>query len=450
MKKLIAISVVFALVAGAAFAADVSAEVIGKINLAEGDTGKDVYLDKDGKVASESHDVKATGGFRRARVMGSGENDEGTFGGWFRFETYGYKALGDGLAGNVWWKPVEQVKLLLGGNPDGLFGLDGMTRWNFYQIGGDTDVIHESWKFGSSFYEGWGNTGAVLTLTPTEGLEINWGIPYGNYDEAKYVYLSSTIQIAYAAEGLGKFGLTYKGGKGNVKAEDPKVEYYEKTPKKDAVPAGGFNEDTGEWDAAGSGATAAVWKYRLRPGKGPFDDPGKIWVFAGLTMIENLEIDFGLGYRLPHKSEGYTKNDPIAIGLGAHYNGGDFGVKTRLQLQLAGSEKAEGSEAYKDPMNIVFDVLPYYNISDSLGFYFSAGVDYTAKSGNEIDKDGSYAITGFHVEPYIAIKSSWWAPNLYAGIRIETDGTKYKDGAESKDGTSVTKWSVPLGIIVAF
>jgi len=418
MKKLIAISVVFALVAGAAFAADVGAEVIGMTDIIKGDTGKIYALNADGGVVSESNKVSAggwPGGLKRIRVVASGENDEGTFGGWFRFETYG--PGNPGLHGYAFWKPIEQVKFLLGTQPDGLFGADGMTRWGFYQVGGDVGVPKEDWKFGDSFYQGWGDNGGVLTLTPTDGLEINLAIPYNMYDEMKYIYLSSTFQIAYTAEGIGKFALTYKSGKGNVKAVDPI----------------GLDE---EGDPVG--------------GRDAIDDPGKLWLFAGLTMIENLEIDVGLGYRLPHTSEGYKKQDPIAIGLGAHYNAGDFGVKGRLQVELAGSEKEDPADAYKDPMNIVFDVLPYYNISESLSFLFSAGVDYTMKSGNEVDKDSSYAKVGFHVTPYITIKSSWWAPNFYAGIDIRTDGKKFKEGNESKEGTAITNWSVPIGIVFAF
>ena len=447
MKKLIAISVVFALVAGAAFAADVSGEVIGKTNIISGDTGKEYAINADGSVISESHKVKAGdyNSLKRVRLVGAGENDDGTFGGWFRFEHYGDNKIGyDGpgkpfeygnldISAHAWWKPIEQLKFQLGNQHDGIIGMDGMTRWGFYQVAGDVGIPTEQWKFGASFYEGWNKTGGVLFLTPTDGLEINLAIPFtSTHDELKYTYLSSVLQIAYTAEGIGKFGLTYKGGKGNVKAVD-------------GVPAFVWEDDDDDPDTPD-----VLVAHGTFGGSDAIDDPGKIFLFAGLTMIENLEIDVGFGYPLPHTSEGYKKQDPIAIGLGAHYNGGDFGVKGRLQVQLAGSEKADGSDAYKDPMNIVFDVLPYYNISESLSFLFSAGIDYTMKSGNEVDKDGSYAKVGFHVTPYITIKSSWWAPNFYAGIDIRTDGKKFKEGNESKEGTAITNWSVPIGIVFAF
>ena len=470
MKKLIAISVVFALVAGAAFAVDVSAEIIGKTDIIKGDTGKDYGIDDQGKVTSDSHKVEAggwPGGIRRLRLDGSGEDDNGTFGGWFRFENYGY-AGNPSWYGNVWWKPVEQVRFRLGGNPDGDFSADGVARWGFYQIGGDTDVIHESWKFGASFYEGWGKNGGLLTITPTDEVAINLGIPYSDGGKVQDVYMRSTLQIAYTAEGLGKFAFTYKSGVGNKAAVDPT-----QFKKVETTTGGTWSLDTATGEIKQTGGTTVV-TYEGTNGEKPVHDPGQLWVFAGLTMIQGLEIHVGLGYTLPQSGKGLlykpygmtdkqyealekaggfegSINAPIAIGLAAHYNGGDFGVKTRLQFQLAGSVAQKDVDTYKIPMNIVFDVLPYYNISESLAFYFSAGVDYTAKDSNEGYKDNSYAITGFHVEPYIAIKSSWWAPNFYAGIRIETDGVKHNEpGKLEKDGSAVTNWSVPLGIIVAF
>jgi len=445
MKKLIAISVVFALVAGAAFAADVSAELIGMTDIIKGSTAKSYY--SNGSAKPNTVDAGGwPGGLKRIRLDGSGENDEGNFGAWFRFEEYGIGS--PTWYGNVWWKPVEQVKFRLGQNPDGDFGADGVTRWGFYQVAGDVGVPKENWAFGAAFYEGWSKNGGLLTLTPAEGLEINLGIPYSDGGEAQDVYLSSTLQIAYTAEGLGKFALTYKSGKGNKK----KVA-----------------------DIAADGTES--YEYT--------NDPGKLWLFAGLTMIENLEIDVGFGYKLAATGEAVKFNfpfdivdsdgdgeldtgeyvgkgtiqDPMAIGLGAHYNAGDFGVKARTQVQIGGKLAIGDIEvagesisipAYKIPMNIIFDVLPYYNISDSLAFLFSAGINYTAKSSNEGDKEVDYAKVGFHVTPYITIKSSWWAPNLYVGIDIRTDGKKYEKGAESKDGSTATSWSVPIGIAVAF
>jgi opacity protein-like surface antigen len=424
MKKLIAISVVFALVAGAAFAADISVDVIGKVDLVAGDTAK--Y-----DAAGEKEPVKAGGLTRRMRMSASGENDDGTFGGWIRFEPNWNVTPGSnpnqgqpiGAWANAWWKPVEQVKILLGGSGgDGFFGADGVARWGFYGPASDTDVVHESWKFSDSFYGGWAKNGLVLTLTPIEPLEINVAIPYMENDhmwgdDMMAVYKESTLQVAYNAEGLGKFALTFALGKG----VDEK--------------------------------------------KGWAESPGALWLFAGLTMIENLEIDIGLGYVLPYAETVTIDNPldpddpfvgktthtaPIAAGVAAHYNGGDFGVKARVQAKLAGKETPEGGEAVATPLNLVFDALPYYNISDSLCFLFSVGVDFTAAPKKIEGQPDPVSVIGWHAEPYITIKGgSNWFPNFYAGIRIETSGVK-DSGKAGEDPVANTHWSVPIGIAFAF
>jgi hypothetical protein len=444
MKKLIAISVVFALVAGAAFAADISVDVIGKVNVIQGNTaGYHEVKDEDGNTVVvdgvkvlEKDVVKAGGLTRRMRMSASGENDDGTFGAWIRFEP-NWNLLGKdttnpnqgqviGAWGNVWWKPVEQVKILLGGSGgDGFFGADGVTRWGFYGPAGDTDVVHEDWKFSSSFYGGWAKDGLVLTITPIEPLEINVAIPYMTSDhmwgdDMMAVYKETALQVAYNAEGLGKFALTFQMGKG---VDEKK----------------GFSES-----------------------------PGALWLFAGLTMIENLEIDVGLGYVLPYTAENEKKKlpnyadpdnpiefqgkivhtAPIAFGVGAHYNADAFGVKARIQAKLAGKEQIGDGEAVAEPLNLVFDALPYYNISDSLCFLFSFGVDFTAAPKKIEGAPDPVSVMAWHAEPYITIKGgSNWFPNFYAGIRIETDGLKkYGDNGEAAN----INWSVPIGMAFAF
>jgi hypothetical protein len=443
MKKLIAISVVFALVAGAAFAADISVDVIGKVNVIQGSTG--VYNkvetpdpdNPDGpKIVTYEKDVVKAGGLtRRMRMSASGENDDGTFGAWIRFEP-NWNLYGEGSTNpnqgqmvgawaNAWWKPVEQVKILLGGSGgDGFFGADGMTRWGFYGPAGDTDVVHEDWKFSDSFYKGFASDGLVLTITPIEPLEINLAIPFMQKDhmwgdDMMAVYKESTLQVAYNAEGLGKFALTFALGKG-------------------------VDEKKGWGEPAGA-----------------------LWLFAGLTMIENLEIDVGLGYVLPYtavekkKLPNYADPDhpieyvgktthtaPIAFGVGAHYNADAFGVKARIQAKLAGKEQMEDADAVATPLNLVFDALPYYNISDSLCFLFSFGVDFTAAPKKIEGAPDPVSVMAWHAEPYITIKGgSNWFPNFYAGIRIETDGLKtYGESGEASN----INWSVPIGIAFAF
>jgi len=386
MKKLIAISVVFALVAGVAFAADVSGGVIGKIEPIAGDTGKDA--------TGKKNEVHVGGSFGRVRLEAAGQDDNGAFGGWTRFDTsWGSGVNGWGL---VWWKPLDIFKFQIGGNPDGHFGADGMTRWGFYQGAGDAGVTKEGWAFGSSFYGGFGDVGAILTLTPIEALEVNIGIPFIKYDSEKAAdfYKRTNAQFAYTIDGTGKLAVTYAGGLG----DEIKPKY--KTEDDDTTPIVGYG---------GNGA--------------------KLYGFFGLTAIENLEIDIGLGYTLPAKMEGATYNAPIAAGVGAAFSADAFGVKARVQGQFAGNAKPGN---YKDPMVIDFDVLPYFNVSDALVFYFDAGTKVS------IPDEGDNVI-GWHVNPYVVVQS-----NFYAGIRIESDGQK------QGNDPAVVKWSVPVAMAFSF
>jgi hypothetical protein len=467
MKKLIAISVVFALIAGVAFAVDIGVATYGGVKLLQGDT-KEFINDKDEKAKP---DPTVSGGEGRIRLSASGENEDGTFGGWLRYDA-GSQGGTPSAFGKAWWKPIEQFKLSVGGNPDGEFNAEGITRWNFYQVAGDVGIAREHWDLSDSFYGGWGSGGLLLTLTPIEALGINIGIPYFDgsagtkKDGAKDIYMKTNAQVAYDIDGIGRFALTYAGGTG--KLEEAKDEDIVKKV------LGAFDTDlkglakqwgeTVNWDEEKEVAdftdkvlVGALMSGILQPtDQYDLGAASKLYLFFGLTAIENLEVDIGFGYTLPlkgdedYKTKGITYNAPIAFGLGAHFTAGDFGVKARVQGKLAGKIAVEGSSDYKLPLNVVFDVMPYYAVNESLTAHLSAGVNYTAKSDNDIDKDGDYNKIGFHVNPYITIKSSWWAPNFYAGIDLRTNGTKYKDTLPNKDGSSAIQWAVPLGIAFEF
>ena len=431
MKKLIAISVVFALVAGAAFAADIGVELDGHVNLIEGKTNEGYHTNSSGD--KEKDPPAAGGAFTQVRLTASGENDDGTFGGWFRWDSDPW-AGGSTLnaQGHAWWKPIEQLKLLIGGGPDGRFERSGITRWGFY--GKASDIIikpDNAWgagwgwsgldlDFNGAFYQGWDKAGLDLIITPTEDLEINIAIPFitDSGNEVMYVYRHTTAQVAYNLGDIGNFALTFQSG-------------------------AGYNEE-----------------------KGWAESTGTVWGYFHLGMIENLGIDFGIGYELPTTSIATMEEEdpddpdetievpyktkhyaPIAIGLGVQYDAGDFGVKARTTVSLAGKDQADGGDADPIPMALLFDVLPYYSVSDSLKFLFSFGIGYVAQDndagGNKVEKSR----VAWHVQPYIEIKSSWWAPNFYAGIRLDTNGKEAygKDG----DATSIN-WSVPIGIAFAF
>jgi len=472
MKKLIAISVVFALVAGAVFAADIAVDVKGGVNLIKGDTGKKKGNDAMGNSTTVATKPTADGGMGQFRISASGENDDGTFGAFFRWDAgWGWSKEVGSAQGHAWWKPVDALKLLIGGGPDGRFDKPGVSGWNFYQIAGDVGVAKENWKF-SSFYGGWSDAGVDLIITPIEPLEINFAVPFmtRGWDRVENVYMKSAIQVAYNIENIGSFAITYQSGVGNKTEETGLYK---------------LDTDTGKWKAESK----------------EIHDPGQLWLYFNLSAVENLSIDIGFGYQLPasgkelqyrywnsteEKDSDLPKfdgsiNSPIAAGVAAKFDAGDFGVKARLQGKLAGKvtkdakintttgEITEKGETNNIPLNVVFDVMPYYAVSEALTFHFSVGVEYTAASTNERDKvvdsvtglksvETGYTHIGFHVNPYITIKSSWWAPNFYAGIHIGTDGSKTNYSAPvagvpaplEKNGITKINWSVPIGIAYSF
>jgi len=382
MKKLIAISVVFALVAGVAFAADVSGEVFAKVTPLQSSTQKDDI-------------VTAAGEMRRVRVEASGQDDEGTFGGYVRIDkTPWWSGSWNGdlgvvgsetgiLTGNVWWKPVDQFKFLIGGNgKDGFFGADGITRWGFYQVAADgAGVPQENWRFSNSFYGGFDPLySVVLTITPVDAVEVNLGIPFfddtvnkdGKANQTADKFKKTNFQFAYTIDGTGKLAITYAGD---------------------------------------------LMEGNAQP---------KVYGYFNLSSIDNLGLDIGVGFKFPNED---TSN-PISAGVGVAYNAGEFGVKTRVQGTFGGEKT--------DPLEIDFDVLPYYAISDTLTFFFDAGV-YVAMP------DQGDSLLGWHITPYITVKSGWWAPNFYAGIRVD-NANGAKDGA----GDGYIQWSVPIAITVHF
>ena len=231
MKKLIAISVVFALVAGVAFAVDLGGTVISGVNVIQADSGG-------GNVTAEAL-------LQRVRLEGSGEVADGQFGGWLRFE--------GGTEGYAWWKPIDQLKIKIGKFGDGFWGQDGNSRWSFYQHATDTnvsmgaghawgagDLAADGLSLGAAFAGGYGSGGLMVEITPVEMVAINIGLPF-SYAGGKIedVFKGTFAQVALNLS-FGDIAFSYQGNATNIQSS-------------------------------------------------------YVWGYFGLKAIENLQIDFGLG-----------------------------------------------------------------------------------------------------------------------------------------------------------
>jgi hypothetical protein len=443
MKKLIAISVVFALVAGAAFAVDVSGTVFGKANVLESTTGKD-------------DTVRATGEMPRVRLDGGGEAGDGEFGGYVRFQA------GDVVSGvqyekdysttpptetskldvgkaNVlvvdsayaWWKPLDQFKLIIGANSDGFWGKEGVTGWSFNQMPYDAHVAtnpgiwygnywasgpfskgnQESYAGGPFmdnryvFFEGWLDWGAGMEITPTDMVGINIAIPFqagsghpakagskDHADDAKYIYQAAIFQMDLKLD-FGNIAITYDGG------------------------------------------GRAVYGN-------PVESTGAIYAYAGLNVIENLGIDVGLSFHMKG-NEDYGQNKeslPIGFGVGLKYTADAFGVKFRTTAALGGNEKGNA----QDLIYINTSVLPYFTINDNMAAFVNVGLGVLMGDSDKVKaKTGNDTNIGWYFNPYLRVGAEW-GPSFYAGIQAASDGTKaYPD-------KTMVEWSVPIALIVSF
>ena len=377
MKKLIVFSLVFALVAGAVFAVDLTGGVYGHIDVVKGDSSKE--------------GVNAGGSMDRLRLEGSGELDEGKFGGWIRADAPSLSIDDDfdftdpdsdlnnlvnidGFHGIAWWKPIDQFKLSIGGNPDGVWGKEGVTGWMFNQDPYDSGVALNSgiWDegeygfFGSryAFFGGFDAKGALLEIKPMEMLGINVAIPFiSNAGKAEDVFKATVAQLDLNFD-FGNIAVTFDGG----------------------------------------------------------DDQGAIFAYFG-GSFDALDLDVGFGFHL--KGEDEQDNRPIGLGLGLKYSADAFGIKFRTALSLPSADTQD--------TGIKFDLLPYFAINDNITAFLNMGLGMT------MPKEGDATI-GWLVNPYVRIGDKW-GPSFYAGLQIWSDGVG--------DDPAV-KWNVPISIMVSF
>jgi len=455
MKKLILLSVIFALVAGSVFAADVSVNVFGNADIVKGSSEQKLdYVKDDGTPVYTTKDhVKAGYDVGRVRASASGELEDGTIGGSLRFDASDQTNVK--AYGWVWWKPSNLFRLQIGGNPDDEFGLDGVTRWGYYQLAGDVGIINagNAWgggyldslgTFGDAFFGGYGGRGLIITSNPVEALTINVGFPIGGSDPAYKKYQKFTAQVKFDIDGVGTAGITFKNS------------LYEQ----------GLDNDN------------------------PY-----LWAYFGLTSIENLGIDIGIGYqftdhyyvdstikntttgqKIGGSEVSYTNNTPLAAGVGVNFSSGAFGLKARVIGKFLGSAETSRTTyttiglttesktrdlKLADDWGMLIDVQPSFAVNDKLTAYVSTGIAF--KTGNDYVKD--YTLSGdpviavdkssevaWHIQPYIVITPSYWSGAFFAGVKLASPTSKYPtaDKAGKVTNNRILEWGIPIGITFSF
>jgi len=373
MKKLIAFLVVSMFLVTGAFAADIGATAFGYVDLIKGSS------------SDADDEIRGGGAWGRARLSGSAQNDDGTFGGSVRFNAGGW-GVTPSAWGWAWWKPLDMLKFQVGINPDGEFGLDGLAGWGFHagapDAGQATSANQNLWGDGytdgvflrNAFYGGYTSNGMIVSLTPLDLLEINVGVPIIAMagEKAGDIYGSSHIQAKLNLAGIGTFGATFAG------------------------------------DANGNNG---------------------LFVFAGLNLIDALGIDIGFGYHMEDDNGGQP---PMAIGVGAQFDAGAFGVKARGHFEFGSNSKWTGTVKDGDSA-MYFEVMPFFGLNNSLRIFVPFGI------GMHMPDKGDNA-TAWHLAPYLQYNATSWG-TLFAGVRLESP-------MATKD--SFINWAVPIGIVVNF
>jgi hypothetical protein len=432
MKKIIAISVMFALFAGAVFAeTSLGFGLQFDATIVENDTGKGTGTSKSG-ITIGDHQVNA-----------DFKNDEGTAGGRLRF--WGQDTNGLTPFAFAWWKPIDQLKVQFGHNKDADWGAKNITGWGFTGSASSSVAVQYDGSYGGiwktaneGFYNGFGMAGAAISIYPMDALSIGIGLPLAGGDfvnnwerkETYETYPYSHINIKYNLEGLGTISFSFVGQGGlESKHHDPK--------SIDGSQLSNF----------------------LDPTNGDFDDFSKIktggksvgdlYASFYLTMIEGINIDFGVGFGLPYTfaetDDGtyistYKYNPGLKVGVAADYTGDGFGVKAGVGVALAESYTTtievggvSGSGTAKEPMKIGVRVLPYYAL-DICTVYFQFGFGYQAAP------EGGKAASDWFINPYI--KKSVGNLDFFAGVKV---------GAPDKgDGDASVHYSIPFGFSCGF
>jgi len=381
MKKLIAISALFVLLATAVFAQP----SLG------GHFGVQVITIE----STSEEDAPLLGGIniKGSRVNVDFANGDGTAGGRVRLSGNAnqigwWGALPFAFA---WWKPIPQLRIQLGHNPDGDWGAAQITGWGYNAEAQDYVAIdQDSGDLGSTasrkardrgFYGGYSGLGAAISIYPMEGLTLNVALPFGRgrsegTDGVGEIYSKFHLNVVYNLTDIGALRVSFVGGGGLADNDD--------YPAKVSI--------------------------------------GDLFLSFFLTAIDDLGVDIGVKFGLPYENDAGVDVSPgLQVGLGVRYVSGDFGVKFR-----AGAELAKSTGDANDPTTIGFGILPYYTLP-AFRIWLNAGVGMSIPDG-----DGDTVIDWL-VNPYITKSLS--SLTFYAGLKLGSAGGE----------DAPIKWGIPIG-----
>jgi hypothetical protein len=400
MKKIIAISVMLALVAGAVFAdTAIGGGVETRFSLAK-------------QTGGDGDDPQMGGSIGNAALRLSGQNSDGTLGGMFNIRLTDIMRNTSTIAPGkeswepaysvaspawyhrvfVWWKPIPQVRVFLGIDNDGLFDTSSIVGWGFHA--GDNDYIfNHHWDFWRVIFPGnWDGFGLALSFYPMPGLDLNIALPTGGIGWPQ----STKARVEQSELVSGEGGML---------------------PEKIRFQAG-YSLDFGRIQFAYNGKDNIVEKSSLGPGIGPWGyngwgkQNGQVGASFLFTALEGIDILVGGSVIL-------CEDDPvISGGLGVVYNGDGFGVKFRGGVLMCGD---------MDPF-ITGTILPFFSVGENGQVLVDIGI---TKQGD----------------------SMGWS--LIPAYRLNIDGGAFKIGLQIYNniamggnigisGAEFVRWNIPM------
>jgi len=401
MKKLIAIAVLFAIVAGAAFAETaVSGNITTRARLFEVGFGND----------SNGDPKKPTiyGEVETAYVQVSGQNDDGTYGGLARIRSN--DGTGKYHRAFAWWQPIPQLRVFLGQDPDGKFGSDQLVSWPHHQ-GQEDWAHHHNWGNWRNVFPGnWDKFGLAFTVKPAQGVELNLTVPMGGFGQDSTAWSGGTN-----INGLRSWEGTY----GNRLLEDVLFGSLQLSTNF-AIPDIGkifFVIRGPGWDSDGNvrgGSSIFAEDY----GKAKGENFGYTGLSFLVTAVEGLQAQLGAAMTIPDSDGGEY---PFNLGLAAHYVSGDFGIKFRSRFVFGAGSPASFN---KDAVVIDADIMPWYNLG-VLRAFLNIGFSVTDSGAANTDP-----VAALWVNPYIRVPLS--GGEIRLGVWIEDPNLDVDDNATLK------------------
>jgi len=436
MKKLIAISVMCALVAGAAFAeTSVGGQVFIGGSFLSGDSVKDskpaagaIENDRYNTALKITFSEGSAGG--RIRILGNNAGGSDAFDEWF-----------------AWWRPIPQLRIQVGSNQDGDFGTAQISGWGFTgenkNNGGNQGAMGEytgdNWSGGRDhsrtvgWYDGTGGTPNLqFTINAIENLTINIWFPFtsGNASAPGFVLGRFHLNLVYRFIDIGNLYVSFQSNLGYLEAGDDDAWYG----------TGGVT----------SAYNSGYWRNTNSP---------KAFLSFYLTAIENMAVDLGLAYAFPFTNEATktTYSSPLEVGLGYRVTSGDFNFRLRASLSAGGVTEVDvdGVDPVKDPTRVSVSINPNYKIKNvTVFFYAGLGMqmveDWEKEKGGIFVSNGSNAVVNWFVNPYVFIP----AGNLRfkIGVQVYSDGVTYPyyEKGELKYDAAVIKFNIPFGVYTYF